>query len=216
MSTSLPPLIEIGESNSPNGIRVYSAYAGLCAGSPQGLAVGSSFERMLTPFDLPTTAQISGSLQSFMVGAGPTKLHLQIDPYRGPREPQVQDQMNTAALKLWLVASIVRLSESAPALIVATRTKSKVVASFVGRVEAEQTDSANVSLVDEATGERLESKCDLEFLRQNGIGTGDEFRCEVIRVGGTTSTQLSRLPPKAIPKERVQEVRKQFRDRWNF
>jgi hypothetical protein len=95
-------------------------------------------------------------------------------------------------------------------------TPAKVVASLLGRVVFVGDETANVLLADEASGEKLESKCDVEVLRENGIGMGDEFRCEVVRARGTTTTRLIKLAPKPVTKERVQEVRAQFRNRWNF
>jgi hypothetical protein len=92
----------------------------------------------------------------------------------------------------------------------------KTVASFVGKVESLGEAVAIVTLVNEATKERLESQCDTEVLRENGIGAGDEFRCEVVRTGGETATRLMRLPPKPLSRERVAEIRASFKDRWDF
>ena len=92
----------------------------------------------------------------------------------------------------------------------------KVVASFMGIVESLTGDSASVLLISDQTGERLESHCDAEVLRENGIAAGDEFRCEVVRHKGTTVTRLSRLPPKILAKERVGQIRAEFKDRWTF
>jgi hypothetical protein len=92
----------------------------------------------------------------------------------------------------------------------------KVVASFIGRVESLSGDSANVLLVNDQTGERLESRCDAEVLQEKGIASGDEFRFEVVRSKGTTATRLSRIPPKRVSKERVEQIRASFKDRWKF
>jgi hypothetical protein len=92
----------------------------------------------------------------------------------------------------------------------------KVAASFIGRVESLTADSANVLLINDQTGEHLESRCDAEMLRENGIAAGDEFRCEVVRCKGTTATRFSRLPPKTLSKERVEQIRASFKDRWTF
>lgn len=92
----------------------------------------------------------------------------------------------------------------------------KIVAAFVGHVETFIGDSANVVLINEQTGERLESRCDAEVLRENSIGAGDEFRCEVVRSKGATATRLSRMPPKTLSRERVQQIRASFKDRWQF
>ena len=92
----------------------------------------------------------------------------------------------------------------------------KVVASFIGRVESLSGDSANVLLVNNQTGERLESRCDAEVLQEKGIASGDEFRFEIVRSKGTTSTRLSRIPPKRVSKERVEQIRASFKDRWKF
>ena len=98
----------------------------------------------------------------------------------------------------------------------AVATPAKTVASFVGRVEGLVGDSANVLLINEQTRERLESRCDAEVLRENGIGAGDEFRCEVVRSKGAIATRLSRLEPKRLTKQRVQQIRDSFKDRWQF
>jgi len=92
----------------------------------------------------------------------------------------------------------------------------KTVASFVGRVESLIGDSASVLLINEQTGERLESRCDADVLRESAIGAGDEFRCEVVRCKGTTAAHFSRLPPKTLSKERVEQIRASFKDRWKF
>jgi hypothetical protein len=83
-------------------------------------------------------------------------------------------------------------------------------------VETLNGESANVVLMNEQTGERLESRCDVEVLRENGIGNGDEFRCEVLRSKGATSTRLSRVPPRPLSKERVEQIRARFKNRWHF
>ena len=92
----------------------------------------------------------------------------------------------------------------------------EIVAAFVGHVETLIGDSASVVLINEQTGERMESRCDAEVLRENSIGAGDEFRCEVVRSKGATATRLSRMPPKPLTKERVQRLRADFKDRWQF
>lgn len=90
------------------------------------------------------------------------------------------------------------------------------VASLLGRVESVGEAVSIVTLVDEETGERRDSQCDTEVLRENGIGSGDEFRFEVVGRGGATITRLVRLPPKALSRERVAEIRSSFKDRWDF
>jgi hypothetical protein len=95
-------------------------------------------------------------------------------------------------------------------------TPIKTLASFVGRVESFVGDSAHVILVNEQTGEQLESRCDTELLRDNGVAVGDDFRFEVVRSKGTTSTRLCRIPPKVVSKERVEQIRASFKDRWKF
>lgn len=92
----------------------------------------------------------------------------------------------------------------------------KVAASFFGRVESVGEDSAAVIMKNETTGESLESRCDLEVLRENGLQQGDEFRCEVVRAKGTATTRITRLPPKEVTKEQVRQVRLEFEERWNF
>lgn len=92
----------------------------------------------------------------------------------------------------------------------------KVMASFAGRVESMSGDAARVLLVNERTGERMESRCDAEVLHDNGIAMGDEFRFEVIRARGTTATRFSKLGPKPVPKEVLDEIRASYADRWSF
>lgn len=92
----------------------------------------------------------------------------------------------------------------------------KTLASFIGRVECISIDTAHVLLTNEKTGECLESQCDPEMLHENGIGAGDEFRCEILRHKGTTATRFFRLPPKKLSKERVEQIRGSFSERWQF
>ena len=86
----------------------------------------------------------------------------------------------------------------------------KVLASFTGRVEAMTDQAANVVLKNDTNGEIIESRCDSEALKENGISIGDEFICEVIRANGETTARLSRLSPKSISKVQVAQFRNAF------
>jgi hypothetical protein len=97
-----------------------------------------------------------------------------------------------------------------------TTAPDKVVASFAGRVESMSGAAARVLLINERTGERMESHCDAEVLHDNGIAAGDEFRFEVMRRRGTTATRFSKLGPKPVPQEMLDEIRASFEDRWSF
>lgn len=92
----------------------------------------------------------------------------------------------------------------------------KILASFIGVVEAMNEKSAKVLLVNEDTKERLDSGCDPEVLRENGIGPGDQFRCEIVRVRGTTTTSLTKLPAIRLSTNRIEEIRASHKDRWTF
>jgi hypothetical protein len=93
---------------------------------------------------------------------------------------------------------------------------SKIVASFLGRVESISEKHAIVLLVNEATGESQESQCDLEVLQENHLEPGDEFRMEVVRTGGKTMTQILPLPPKHVSREELEGFRREFEERWNL
>jgi len=92
----------------------------------------------------------------------------------------------------------------------------KVIASFGGRVESSSGEFAIVLLINERTGERMESRCDAEVLLENRISVGDYFRFEITRHKGMTSTRFSKLPPKPLSKERLEQIRASFKDRWTF
>lgn len=102
------------------------------------------------------------------------------------------------------------------AVVTCLQKDAKTIASFVGKVESVVSDTAKVLLINEATNEQLDSQCDLEVLSENGVGEGDEFRCQVIRLRGTATVQLFKLPRKSVPKSRVDEVRAKHRGRWDF
>jgi len=93
--------------------------------------------------------------------------------------------------------------------------KPHVVASLIGRIEAVLSDRASVLLVNEATGESQESHCDLEVLQDNSLSQGDEFRLEVLRIGGTAMTRILPLAPKPIGTAELEEFRKSYENRWN-
>ena len=168
--------------------------------------VGSSFDLL--------RHQISGSLQQLRLAALPSGLPSS-DPYRASSEHQAPLLIVEFGFQhVYRLEDFTRALDGFPTSSVATMPKT--VASFVGRVESLAGDSANVFLMSEQTGERLESRCDSEVLRESGIGAGDDFRCEVIRFKGTTTTRFSRLAPKRLSKERVEQIRASFKDRWTF
>ncbi len=161
--------------------------------------------------------QVSGSLQDRFCAPVVSPVLLPADPYRRRNEPQTQAYIIVAE-----VHSQLSLASAAPNLDFAANwmagvlANAKPVASFLGRVDSVGEENARVHLISEATGERLESQCDLDVLREKGIGMGDEFRCDIVRISGMTATRLVKLAPRPVSKERVQEVRTQFNDRWNF
>jgi hypothetical protein len=162
--------------------------------------------------------QISGSLQTLGHSERPRRLP-QADPYEPSLERQTLVFISFLASDFGMkqghrLEQFERALENS--LTSAAVAAPKIVAAFVGRVETLIGDSANVILVNEQTGERLESRCDAEVLLENSIGAGDEFRCEVVRSKGATATRLSRMPPKTLSKERVQQIRASFKDRWQF
>jgi hypothetical protein len=91
-------------------------------------------------------------------------------------------------------------------------SESKIIAGFLGRVESFVEDEAIVSLFNQKTGDRLEAECEIETLRQNGIGEGDEFRCDVVQNDSGTSVRLYRLKPKQIDPERVAAIWEEVKD----
>ena len=188
------------------------------------------FQSKYSPFVFPTTPrnfagvgylsdpsrqQISGSLQLRQITVSHAVLPCS-DPYRVTVEPQASILVSIFDFGIHTgpIAENLRGFEMLPPP--APIAASKVVASFIGRVESLSGDSANVLLINDRTSERLESQCDTEVLRENGIAAGDEFRCEVVRYKGTTSTRLSRLPPKKLSKEQVARIGANFKDRWTF
>ena len=83
---------------------------------------------------------------------------------------------------------------------------------FIGRVEAFASDQAIVSLLNQSTGERLEAECEIETLRRNGIGEGDEFCCDVLKSDSGAVVRFSLLPPKRMTAEQVDEILKEVED----
>ena len=83
---------------------------------------------------------------------------------------------------------------------------------FIGRVEAFASDQAIVSLFNQSTGERLEAECEIETLRRNGIGEGDEFCCDVLKSDSGAVVRFSLLPPKRMTAEQVDEILKEVED----
>lgn len=161
--------------------------------------------------------QVSGSLQNRSCAHVAPAVFLPADPYRRRNEPQTKAYMIVADIHSQpSLASAVPNLDFAADWMAGALANAKPVASFLGRVDSVGEGNARVHLVSKATGERLESQCDLDVLREKGIGMGDEFRCDIVRVSGMTATRLVKLPPKPVSKDRVQEVRTQFKDRWNF
>jgi hypothetical protein len=196
--------------------------------SPPFLAMRSIFEAMNRDFAPECSGtmrdpadwrkqQVSVSLQDRFCAPVVSPVRLPSDPYRRQNETQTrayidfdenrsQPSLSSPSHKLdFAVEWMAEMSVNA-----------KPVASFLGTVDFVGERNARVHLISEATGERLESHCDLEILSENGIGRGDEFRCDIVRIGGMTATRLRRLAPRPVSKERVQEVRAQFTNRWNF
>jgi len=143
------------------------------------------------------------------------------DPYRSWVENQPQISVIVRFLTIRPNGQYVRSVEEIDValksqLALASVPTSRVVASFVGRVESLVGDSALVLLINQATGEQLDSRCDAVVLRENGIGDGDEFRFEVHRSKEVTSTRLFRLPPKTLSREQVDQIRAAFKNRWTF
>lgn len=83
---------------------------------------------------------------------------------------------------------------------------------FIGRVNGVSGDYANVSITPENSMEILDSQCPNWMLEQSGIKVGDEFRLSI----DDGKAAFTRLPPKEITRERVEEIRKGFLNRWNF
>ena len=180
-----------------------------------------AFAIYVRDFELPnlSTGQVSESLQAFLP-SDPSQLEL---PPTDPYSTRTFDWPQRFFHGLRAAITSRSLSHGAFAAAIGGFTsdfgeaeKEKIVATFLGKVEAVHAESAMVSLLNETTKECVESRCDLEVLQENGIGLGDEFRCEVIRSGGIASTRLRRLTPIPVPKERVRELRDKYRDRWDF
>jgi hypothetical protein len=191
--------------------------------SPNEQALGSC-----SPLSIPITSgaigggswfeldrqQISGSLQRFRTQDS-TAWFPASDPYQPQAAMPIPLLVFGSGVQQWRRAEIsVEDFPGFPKSVLLALPK--IVASFIGKVESLTGDSANVLLINDQTGERLESQCDAEVLRENRIAAGDKFRCEVVRSKGTTTTRLSRLPPKKLSKERVEQIRFSFKDRWTF
>jgi hypothetical protein len=161
--------------------------------------------------------QVSGSLQDPFCAHVVSPALFAADPYRRQSQPQTQAYFVLAEIRSQpSLSSPSHKLDSSAEWIEETLANAKPVASFLGTVDFVGERNARVHLISETTGERLESHCDLEVLSENGIGRGDEFRCDIVRIGRMTATRLRKLAPRPVSKERVQEVRAQFKDRWNF
>ena len=140
-----------------------------------------SAQRAGSPLDV-LTQQISGSLQTMGRPVPPKRLP-HTDPYKPSSERQTVVGISLLASDFGMeqghrLEHFQRALESV--LTSAPVAAPKIVATFVGHVESLIGDSANVILVNDQTGERLESRCDAEVLKENSIGAGDEFRCEIV------------------------------------
>jgi hypothetical protein len=96
------------------------------------------------------------------------------------------------------------------------RRRAQVIASFLGRLTSLSGPTAYVTMRDQQSGDEIESTCDSTLLRTNGISMGDEFRCEVLRIGGRITTRFSKLSARRISRRRVEDVRRNFEARWTF
>jgi len=85
--------------------------------------------------------------------------------------------------------------------------------SFVCRVESIRGLHALVTMHNRKSTERLEATFRAPTLAQIGIHLGDEFLC-VLR--DNQKLLMRKLRPKAISKDRLNEIRKQFEGRWSF
>lgn len=184
-------------------------------GASQGAFTGSSYStRNNSSFGGSIPAQISGSLQAMGI-----RERNQAVPILNPYPSTGRDKSGKPYFLLQIARfgnhPISQAVQVAPQIIAST-TISHILASFGGRVERMTEDLAQVVLKNEATGEILESCCDVHILRDNGIHYGDEFRCEVVRSHGVVTTRLTRLPPKSISKETILAIRSDFDNRWEF
>ncbi len=166
-------------------------------------------------------AQVSGSLQRLTGRRTPVPALIP-DPYRSGVLTQARstdksvgfDRITVVRDEMRMELSCVGNDQALPRL--SAGQKRRTIASFLGRVEACGETWATVLLVNEESEERLESRCDSEVLRAAGIAAGEEFRCEVVRDGATTSTRLVKLPPRVLSRARIDEIRNAFEDRWDF
>ena len=85
-------------------------------------------------------------------------------------------------------------------------------ATLYGKVESFVEDVAVVSMLHEKTGDQIEAECPVETLAKDGIGEGDEFLCEVIREGPTTSVRFQRLKPAEVTSQKIAEILKEVED----
>lgn len=96
----------------------------------------------------------------------------------------------------------------------ATTSQPHVLEAFVGRVEAIDGDKAIVKLRNQSGGDWSEAACDSEVLSEKGIGSGEEFTCEVVRENGETKVRFAKLAPRKISEEKAEEIRQRFAGRW--
>ena len=96
----------------------------------------------------------------------------------------------------------------------ASASQPHVLEAFVGRVEAIDGDKAIVKLRNQSGGDWSEAACDSEVLSEKGIGSGEEFTCEVVRENGETKVRFAKLAPRKISEEKAEEIRQRFAGRW--
>lgn len=83
---------------------------------------------------------------------------------------------------------------------------------FIGRVESTENQTATILLFHQPSGQTMTTTVASPELLKAGVRLGDEFSCQ----GHMILTNVHRLEPRPISKERVAEIRAQFKDRWNF
>jgi hypothetical protein len=173
---------------------------------------------MLGLVDAPLDRPVSGSLQHLSRAGRPPFFedHYSARSRRGTSGPSTIPRVLPGETSMRPVGEIGREIGILNAPVLPRTATARVVASFVGRVESMSGAAARVLLMNERTGERMESRCDAEVLQENGIAGGDEFRFEVLRSRGATTTRFSKLDPKPVSKEKLDEIRAAYEDRWSF
>ncbi len=91
----------------------------------------------------------------------------------------------------------------------ATR-ESKVLESFVGRVDGIENMIAHLTLVD-SRGEELVADYPSEELADRGIGNGDRFRCTVLSHDDSLTMSFEVIPRIALSTEKQDAIRSEIR-----